>query len=61
MRIENTVTGQQHDMILVPRKPTSEMLYAAADAALAENAAAVWEEMIAEFEKSTQLSKFAQG
>jgi hypothetical protein len=57
----NTVTGQREDMVLVPRRPTKEMLYAAADAALGEDAAAVWEEMIAEYERSLEQGKLAQG
>jgi hypothetical protein len=39
-------------MILVPRVPTKEMLEAAKDEAMAEDANAVWREMIREFEKS---------
>jgi hypothetical protein len=55
----STVTGQQ-DYILVPRKPSAEMLYAAADAALAEDAAAVWEEMIGEYERSLEQPELTE-
>ena len=47
----NTVTGQC-DMILVPRKPTAEMLEAAWADALAEDAAGVWEAMIQAYAES---------
>lgn len=47
----DTVTGQQ-EFVLVPRKPTFEMLRAAKDAALAEDAAWVWDEMIENYEFS---------
>ena len=33
-------------MVLVPRKPTSQMIEAAYEAALAEDAAWVWDKMI---------------
>ncbi len=52
----NTVTGQCEDMVLVPRKPTKEMIQAASDAALAEDAAWVWSEMLQSFEKSSHLA-----
>ncbi len=53
----NTVTGQQEDMILVPRIPTAEMLEAASDEAHAENAAGVWKYMIAEYELTSKQRK----
>ena len=34
------------EMVLVPRKPTSQMIEAAYEAALAEDAAWVWDKMI---------------
>jgi hypothetical protein len=48
----NTVTGQQ-EMVLVPRIPTAAMLEAAKDEAMAEDASAVWREMVREFERSS--------
>lgn len=50
--IQDAVTGQEIDYILVPRKPTAEMIRAAWDAALAEDAAWVWEEMIQSYVSS---------
>lgn len=48
------MTGQRNeDMILVPRTPTAKMLAAARDEAMAEDANAVWREMIKEFERSS--------
>jgi hypothetical protein len=45
------VTGQQdEEMVLVPRKPTRKMLDATSDNAHDENAAGVWETMIACYE-----------
>lgn len=41
----------QSDYILVPRKPTKEMLEAAWADALSEDAAGVWQSMIEEYEK----------
>jgi hypothetical protein len=49
------VTGQQKsDYILVPRKPTSEMLAAAWADALGEDAAGVWRSMIEKWESSSK-------
>ncbi len=48
------MTGQREDLILVPRKPTPEMVYAALDGALAEDAETVWTAMIEEYENSTK-------
>jgi hypothetical protein len=45
MKIEDTVTGR-FEMVLVLRHPTQNMLRAAADAALAEDAAWGWEALI---------------
>jgi hypothetical protein len=48
------VTGQdKEEYVLVPRKPTEAMLYAASDAALAEDAGWVWESMIESYESSS--------
>jgi len=46
------VTGQQEDMILVPRNPTKEMIDEAWAEALGEDAAGVWNSMIESWEKS---------
>ena len=54
----DTVTGQRNEeMILVPRKPTKEMLYAASDAALAEDAEWVWESMIESYQSSSLVGE----
>lgn len=42
----------QNEMVMVPRKPTPEMIRAARDAALAEDAAWVWEEMVQSYVSS---------
>ena len=55
------MTGQQEEMVLVPRNPTPEMIYAAKDCALAEDAAAVWIAMIEEFERLTEHREFRDG
>jgi hypothetical protein len=52
-----TVTGQRSDFVVVPRVPTEMMLYAAKDAALAEDAAWVWESMIENYEQSIRLGE----
>ena len=57
----SAVTGQQEDYVLVPRKPTEAMLYAASDSALAEDAMGVWEDMISEYEKSLEQLKLGEG
>ncbi len=45
------MTGQREvEMVLVPRKPTAEMIEAAWASALAEDALGVWEAMIENFE-----------
>ena len=50
------MTGQQEtEYVLVPRIPTPRMLEAAEDEAMAEDANAVWREMIREYERSQQL------
>ena len=46
---KDAVTGQC-EMVLVPRKPTKEMLEAAYYAAEDEDAAGVWEHMIAAYQ-----------
>jgi hypothetical protein len=51
------VTGQREEMILVPRVPTKNMLDEAYYPALAEDAGAVWEAMIEEYERQTSLGK----
>ena len=53
----DTVTGQREEMVLVPRIPTKKMLDEAYYAALAEDAGAVWEAMIEEYERHTSLGK----
>lgn len=45
-KLEDAVTEQREDYILVPRIPTSAMLEAAADYALAEDASGVWGAML---------------
>ncbi len=45
----NKDADDQPEMVLVPRQPTEGMLRAAADSALAESAAGVWEDMIEEW------------
>lgn len=57
MTIHTAVTGQQEEMVLVPRKPTAEMLEAAWASALEEDAAGVWKSMIREWESTTQGRK----
>lgn len=47
--------NSEPEMVLVPRKPTKEMLEAAWAAAHAENAAEVWQEMIEAWEKANRL------
>jgi hypothetical protein len=47
-----TVTGQREDYVLVPRKPTKEMIEAAWADALAEDAEGVWRSMIEQYESS---------
>ena len=55
------MTGQtQSEFVSVPRTPTPEMLYAAADSALAEDAGAVWAAMIEEFERLAEDGKLRQ-
>ncbi len=61
-KLDSTVTGQQgDDYVLVPRKPTPEMLYAAADCPLAEDAGAVWDAMIEEYERLGEQGKIGDG
>ncbi len=48
----NTVTGQQEEVVQVPRVPTKAMLEAAWAAALAEDASGVWEAIIDSYESS---------
>ena len=48
------VTGQQDEMVLVPRNPTPGMLEAAWASAHDENAALVWQDMIEAWELSSQ-------
>lgn len=45
-KLEDAVIGQREDYVLIPLLPTSAMLEAAADYALAEDAAGVWSAMI---------------
>lgn len=53
------MTGQKDDMILVPREPTKAMIEAAYDCALAEDAKAVWDAMLSQYEN--QISKGNSG
>ena len=46
---KGAVTGQS-EYVLIPRVPTREMLRAAADDALAEDALGVWKSMIKAYE-----------
>lgn len=55
-KLEDAVTGQQSEYVLVPRKPTPKMIRAAWDAALAEDAAWVWEEMVQSYVSSVGSS-----
>ena len=55
------MTGQNEEYVLVPRKPTQEMIDAAADCALAEDAAAVWAAMIEEYEKLNKDGEIGNG
>lgn len=48
----STVTGQQQEMVLVPRKPTKEMLDAAWAESNEENAEGVWRDMLEAWELS---------
>jgi hypothetical protein len=50
------VAGQNEEFVLVPRKPTPEMLKAAWADALAEDAAGVWKSMIEEYESDQDSS-----
>lgn len=51
--LEDAVTGQC-EFVLVPRVPTEEMLEAASDYALDEDAGGVWKAMIEEYERDTK-------
>ena len=53
--------GAEEEMVSVPRHPTREMLRAAADDALAEDAAGVWESMIAAWLQSSGNSDSGKG
>lgn len=55
-KLEDAVTGQAV-YVLVPRVPTKEMLRAAADEALAEDALGVWKSMIEEYENTTSANQ----
>jgi hypothetical protein len=48
---------KDQEMVLVPRKPTAEMLKAAWADALAEDAAGVWSSMIEEWLKHREVGK----
>lgn len=50
--MNNTVTGQDEDFVLVPRNPTKEMLEAGWADAHEEDAAGVWKSMIEEWEST---------
>jgi hypothetical protein len=49
-----TVTGQNEEFVLVPRKPTEAMLRAAWADAHDEDALGVWDSMISAYEASNQ-------
>ena len=56
------MTGQQNeDFVLVPRKPTPEMLKAGWADAHDEDAAGVWASMIEEWESSRKQGELGQG
>ena len=56
------VTGQQEkEMVLVPRKPTSEMLRAGWASANEEDAAGVWRDMIEVWESASKQREIGQG
>jgi hypothetical protein len=58
-KLEDAVTGQQAEYILVPRKPTKEMLEAAWADALGEDAAGVWKAMIDNWESASEKWEFS--
>jgi len=52
------MTGQEeNELVLVPRKPTKEMLDAAWAYEFAEDAAGVWAAMIEQYEKSSRQKR----
>lgn len=51
-KLEDAVTGQQSDFVLVPRNPTSAMLADGWYGAHDEDAAATWSLMVRAWEKS---------
>jgi hypothetical protein len=57
---ENTVTGQC-EMVMVPRRPTAEMLKAGWYEANDENAAGVWRDMIEAWELAIKRGEYLGG
>jgi len=55
-KLEDAVTGQESDFVLVPRNPTKEMLTAGWADAHFEDAAGVWRSMIEAWEFSQQAA-----
>jgi hypothetical protein len=51
----------QSDMVLVPRRPTAEMLHAGWASANEEDAAGVWRDMIEEWESTMKDGEFSNG
>ena len=55
------MTGQNEEMVLVPRNPTKEMIDAAWADALGEDAAGVWKSMIDDHEMRTGNADLSNG
>jgi hypothetical protein len=55
-KLDDAVTGQSSDYVLVPRKPTPEMIEAAYWSAFGEDAEGVWGDMIRAYESSNSNS-----
>ena len=59
-KLDNAVTGQQDEYVLVPRNPTPEMLAAGWYEAHEENARGVWDDMIEAWESSAKHGKLVK-
>ena len=58
-KLEDAVTGQTN-MVLVPRRPTAEMLQAGWASANEEDVEGVWRDMIDQWESSRKQRELAQ-
>ena len=55
------MAGQrEREMILIPLQPTPEMIDAARESALAEDAGAVWQAMIEEYKRLCEQRELGQ-